>query len=69
MAPKTKGGNGKLSKKDLRPESEKNLENVGPTQGGTVMVRSPWDCRRMTAQYMCDFTDTALASCGNPAIS
>ena len=38
-APKTKGGMGKRTKK----------KNVDPSQGGrTAMVRSPWDCRKIT---------------------
>ena len=31
------------------------------------MVRSPWDCRKITALYQCDFMGTARAPCGNLA--
>ena len=58
MAPNTK----------RREESEK--ENVDPLQGGrTVMVRSPWDCRNITASYPCDFMGIAWAQCGNLVIA
>ena len=41
----------------------------GPCQGGrTVMVRSLWSCRRMTAQYPCDLTGTAWAASDNLVI-
>ena len=40
MAPITKGGKGKRSKKDLLPESEKICKNVDPSHGhGAVAVR------------------------------
>ena len=32
-------------------------------------MRSPCDCRTMTAQYPCHFTGTARASCGDLAIA
>ena len=32
-------------------------------------MRSPCDCRTMTAQYPCHFTGTAWASCGDLAIA
>ena len=35
----------------------------------TIIVRSPCDCRIMTAQYPCHFTGTARASCGDLAIA
>ena len=28
-----------------------------------VMLQSPWDCSRLTAQYLCDFRDTTGAMC------
>ena len=60
MAPKTKGGQGKRSKK----------ENVDQSQGGrTVMVQSPCDCRKITALYPCNFMGTARAPCDNHAIA
>ena len=60
MTPKTKSGNGRRYKK----------ENVDPSQGGrTVMVRSPWDCRKITVLYPCDYMGTAWAPCGNLAIA
>ena len=60
MAPKTKGGKGKRSKK----------EKVDPSQGGrTVMVRSSWNCRKVIALYLCDFMGTAGALYGNLAIA
>ena len=46
------------------------LENVDPLQcDRTVMVRSPWDCRKITALYPCDFMGTARAPCGNRSIA
>ena len=44
--------------------------NNDTSQGGrTIIVRSPCDCRTMTAQYPCHFTGTARASCGDLAIA
>ena len=37
--------------------------------GRPIIVRSPCDCRTMTAQYPCHFTGTARASCGDLAIA
>ena len=59
MALKTKGGKGKRSKK----------VNVYLSQGGrTVMMRSPWDCRKITALYPFDFMGIARAPCDNIAM-
>ena len=42
----------------------------GPSQGGRrVMVRPLWGCRRITAQYPCDFSGTAQAASGKIAIA
>ena len=60
MAPKTKVGKWKRSKK----------ENVNTSQGGrTVIVRSPWGCCKITALYLCDFIGTTRAPCGNVTIA
>ena len=59
MALKSKGGKGKRYKK----------VNVYLSQGGrTVMVRSLWDCRKITALYSFDFIGIARALCDNIAM-
>ena len=59
----------KKKKKKNKHEAEKPAySNIDTSRGGRmVMARSPWDCRTMIAQYLCQFTGTVQQPCDSSA--